>query len=116
MHSGMRLCFDEDNTKEFFIHFFTAGKMHHWLFFDVMFYFFLQIREQRDALEDWLDWIQEKEDVYMVTGTQASVAKNTIQIVGNTKKLLYKSTHDTRPVADLSCFSEGAQQFLHLLI
>jgi len=28
-------------------------------------------REQRDALEDWLDWIQEKEDVYMVTGTQA---------------------------------------------
>ena len=50
-------------------------------------FIFLQIREQRDALEDWLDWIQEKEDVYMVTGTQASVAKNTIQIVGNTKKL-----------------------------
>ena len=96
--------------------FFTAGKMHHWLFFDVMFYFFLQIREQRDALEDWLDWIQEKEDVYMVTGTQASVAKNTIQIVGNKKKLLYESMQETRPVADLSCFSEGSQQFLHLLI
>ena len=52
-------------------------------------FIFLQIREQRDALEDWLDWIQEKEDVYMVTGTQASVAKNTIQIVGNTKKNSY---------------------------
>ena len=28
-------------------------------------------REQREALEDWLDWLMEKEDVYFVTGTQA---------------------------------------------
>ena len=27
-------------------------------------------REQREALEEWLDWVQDKEDVYFVTGTQ----------------------------------------------
>ena len=86
MYSGMRLCFDEDNTKEFFIHFFYGWENAPLDYFLMTCFIFLQIREQRDALEDWLDWIQEKEDVYMVTGTQASVAKNTIQIVGNTKK------------------------------
>ena len=27
-------------------------------------------REQREALDDWLDWVSSKDDVYFVTGTQ----------------------------------------------
>ena len=27
-------------------------------------------QEQREALADWLDWVQAKDDVYFVTGTQ----------------------------------------------